>query len=142
MYYTLRSFACMFAVRVCYQLSILYAAIPTVSSRNISIDAFREEYTMLICPIRLPSDSSLYRIQWEEFIGSFSLQLRNDSDSLSHVISPDSTTLSVLISSGYQRVFRCSVNLQRCSGVSGCSHIIFGPFIVIHRIFGEFYIAL
>ena len=89
---------------------------------------------MLTCPIRLPSDSSLYRIQWEEFIGSVSIQLRNDSN---HVISPDNTTLSVLISSNDQRVFKCTVNLQRCSGISHCSQAVFnvvGPFMVIHDI--------
>ena len=108
-----------------------YAAIPTVSSNNISIDGFLETYTMLTCPIRLPSESSLYRIQWEEFIGSFSIQLRN------RMISPDSTTLSVLISSNDQRVFRCSVGLQRCSGISHCSQAVFnivGPFMVINNI--------
>ena len=114
-----------------------YAAIPAVFSHNISIDGFLEEYAMLTCPIRLPSDSSLYTIQWEEFIGSVPIQLRNDSDSLSHVISPDSTTLSVLISSNDQRVFRCSVGLQRCSGISHCSQAVFnivGPFMVINNI--------
>ena len=117
-----------------------YAAILTDSNHNISIDGFREEYTALMCPIRLPSESSLYVIQWEEFIGSVSMRLRNDSNSLSHVISPDSTTLSVLISSNDQRLFRCRVNLQRCSGVSHCSHAVFtivGPFMAI-RVLGEF----
>ena len=121
--------------------SLLYsfhcAAIPTVSSHNFSIYAFREEYTLLVCPTRLPSESSLYRIQWEEVIGSGSKQLRNDSN---HVISPDSTTLSVLISSNDQRVFRCRVDLQRCSGISHCSQAVFnvvGPFMVIH-ILGEY----
>ena len=123
---------------VCYQLTILYAAFPTVSSHNISIYAFRDEYVMLMCPIRLPSDSSLYRIQWEEFIGSFSMKLRNDSN---HVISSDSLSISVLNSSNDQRVFRCRVNLQRCSGISHCSQAVFndivGPFMLIHHIFGE-----
>ena len=116
---------------------ISFLAVPTVSNQNISIDGFRGEYTTLMCPIRLPSESSLYRIQWEEFIGSGSKKLLNDSDILSHVISPNSTTLSVLISS--KRVFKCRVNLQRCSGITSCSrHTIVGPFMVI-RVHGEYY---
>ena len=130
----------MFAVShsVCYQLTILYAAFPTVCSRNISSEGFCKEYIMLVCPIRLPSESSLYRIQWEEFVGSSSIQLRNDSN---HVISTDSLSISVLNSSNDQRVFRCRVNLQRCSGISHCSQAVFndivGPFMLIHHIFGE-----
>ena len=93
---------------------------------------------MLVCPIPLPSDHNLYDIQWKQIVDSVSVQVTNDSES-GFMLSADNTRLFVLLSNSTdERIFRCKINLQRCSIIRLCAEkfIVMGPFMDI-RVLGK-----
>ena len=97
---------------------------------------------MLMCPIPLPSEHSLYTIHWVQIVDSVSMQLMNDSESRRVMFSPDNRTLSVLITNSTDdRIFQCRVILRRCSNSHLCSHSFHfvGPFMET-RVLGKFII--
>ena len=115
------------------------AAIPTVSDRNISTGVFRDTYAMLTCPIPLPTVRSLYTIMWEQIVDSTATQIMNDSESSRYILSFDNRLLSVLVSNSTdRRIFRCRINLQRCSDTHLCqSFDVLGPLMNTH-VLGKF----
>ena len=105
-----------------------------MSDQSITTDVFRDTYAMLTCPIPLPTVRIPYTIIWEQLVDSSPIPLMNGSESSGYniTLSQDSRTLSILISNSTDnRIFRCTVNLRRCSLTHHClvPFNIIGPFI-------------
>ena len=118
----------------------LTAAIPAGSNETVSTDVFRNTSAVLMCPIPLPTVRSLYTVIWEQIVDSTAIQLMN---SRQYTISQDNRTLSVpILNSTDQRVFRCRVNLRRCSVTQRCElNSIMGPFMKF-RVLGKICILI
>ena len=110
----------------------IVAAVPTVSNQNVSTDAFHNTSVMLMCPIPLPTVRSSYTLIWEQLMDSTPIPLMNDSDSGRYILSHNSRTLSILIHFTDQRVFRCMLNIQRCSPIRCQEFDVEGPFMEIN----------